>query len=133
MRRLASLFVIWLGLLSIAVPSLACAATTRDANCCPGRVPSSCGECPAKGAPHETSPAAFCIAAPSHAGVAAIATASLQLFDREDQPKPAAFPAIFERTDSGLAVDVRVVAHTAADPPFAGQSPAYLVTRRLRL
>lgn len=133
MRRLSSLFVIWLGLLSVAVPAMACANSSRNADCCPAGVPAPCGECPSKGAPPVNRSSAHCAPAPVQAG-APTAVANYELVFQDVQPSPPAFPAMLGYFASNiLAAQFHAARQSDDNATFSSQSPAYLVTGRLRL
>jgi hypothetical protein len=128
-RRLTSLLIVWLGLLTVIVPTMSCAATASHGPCCPAQGTPPCGGCPQERTPRAPGPV-HCVALPVQAAVAAIATP--QSTQQELSPDVPAIASVFLPI---IAAGSTAKTAPADGAPSFGDSAAftYLVTGRLRL
>ena len=129
LRRLTSLLVVWLGLLTVIVPTMSCAATASHGACCPAEGAPPCGGCPQERTPRVPGPA-DCVVLPVQAAVAAIATPHSPQQDLSPD-----LPAVAFVVFPAVASDFSPVAIRVERAPVFGDSAGftYLVTGRLRL
>jgi hypothetical protein len=128
-RRLTSLLIVWLGLLTVVVPTISCAAPASHGPCCPAEGAPPCGGCPQERTPHAPGPVR-CVALPVQAAVAAIATPQSAQQDLSPEV-PALASVVFPAIASGFAAET---VRLDRAPAFGDSASfTYLVTGRLRL
>jgi hypothetical protein len=129
LRRLALSLVLWVGVLGVASPALACAATAAlERDCCPEGMPSPC-----EGGSGDPSATLCCVAAPAPAQAVAAESGRTQLERAHDSGSPdpfivSAWLATFVRDGS---LPARISSSSSAYRTDA--TLTYLLTRRLRL
>ena len=129
-RRLASLLIIWLSLFSVAAPAIACQAATRHGDCCPPQGKPPCGECPEKRPDRGLSPQ-HCLAAPGSAATSSsVSEPARKLIDVDLEPA-ATLPV--NSDPQSLDDSNYSIRHRWRPPPVTAQTPAYLISGRLRL
>jgi hypothetical protein len=136
LRRLSTLLVVWVGLLGVALPALACSMAALDRDCCPQNAPSSCGD-ESRGCLKAA--AAICRATVSGSSQAVSINASRLL--QESHAGPCGSPdlpvlPVWVAHSMGMAMDVARrydVPAPASSPPRTDAALTYLHTGRLRL
>ncbi|MBW8723085.1 MAG: hypothetical protein JF626_14890 [Polaromonas sp.] len=123
-RRLASLLVVMLGLISVSVPASACAALMSERHCCGGEQPPPCGECPAPAQPDPGT----CASAPA----AIIAAPALMHVEAPAPVGTVGPPPAHDAFVAGVLPTSRAQSPARASPARVAAS-IYLVTARLRL
>lgn len=127
-RRLTSLLIVCLGLLSVIAPAMTCAAAASQGDCCPPEGEPPCGECPDKRAPAVPGQT-HCVVSPAQ--VTAAVVISQATSEQGSYPTPVVIAAGKFPSSVGPRAEARYPPGSAA--LVARAAPAYLVTGRLRL
>jgi hypothetical protein len=127
--RFVSLLVVWFSLFTVAAPAITCAAAMQHHDCCPGERMPPCGECSSQAPAPDASPG-HCLSAP-----AAVAHSGALDEQARKITAPDLVPVFLVSIPPLLSLDAATEpASSDWPPPLASlDSPAYLVTGRLRL